>query len=266
MTKKQGRWNTRTWRTRSRDALLSRDSTPTLRARLQDLRVEETALCVSISKELEPSSEVRAALVRLGSHTTNALRTLEGDAVYRQWVSALRSRIAKVELRVHKSAPPELLSKLLYALIVAPAAKRKLSEANLEYEKQRARLDNLYRIESDSASVAAMIELVDPYVKTLAQRDADRVRLRQVQQLISDHESILAKRTDRSRTAIPTEVKQAVWKRDGGVCVRCGRGKADGARLHFDHIIPYSLGGSDTEENVQVLCLDCNLKKGANIE
>jgi hypothetical protein len=39
---------------------------------------------------------------------------------------------------------------------------------------------------------------------------------------------------------IPTHIKLEVWKRDKGCCVRCGSSK----NLHFDHIIPYSLGGS----------------------
>jgi hypothetical protein len=62
---------------------------------------------------------------------------------------------------------------------------------------------------------------------------------------------------------IPTPVKLAVWKRDGGRCVRCG--STD--NLHFDHIIPYSLGGSSlVAENVQLLCARHNLAKHDRIE
>ncbi len=57
---------------------------------------------------------------------------------------------------------------------------------------------------------------------------------------------------------IPTHVKLEVWKRDRGCCVRCGSSK----NLHFDHIIPYSLGGSSKDpENIQLLCAKHNLQK-----
>jgi 5-methylcytosine-specific restriction endonuclease McrA len=53
----------------------------------------------------------------------------------------------------------------------------------------------------------------------------------------------------------------SVWQRDGGKCRNCGSTKD----LHFDHVIPRSWGGASTVENVQVLCRDCNLKKGASL-
>jgi hypothetical protein len=62
---------------------------------------------------------------------------------------------------------------------------------------------------------------------------------------------------------IPSTVKAEVWKRDKGRCVRCG----SQTNLHFDHIIPYSKGGSSlTAQNIQLLCLRHNLAKHDNIE
>jgi len=57
---------------------------------------------------------------------------------------------------------------------------------------------------------------------------------------------------------IPTEVKKEVWKRDNGRCVIC----SSNVNLHFDHIIPFSKGGSSiTAKNIQLLCAKCNLSK-----
>lgn len=43
-----------------------------------------------------------------------------------------------------------------------------------------------------------------------------------------------------------------------GRCEMCGRHTSEGIRLHVDHKIPRSWGGSDDIENLQALCEDCN--------
>ena len=65
------------------------------------------------------------------------------------------------------------------------------------------------------------------------------------------------------RRIIPTSVKLEVWKRDGGKCVRCGATD----ELHFDHVIPFSRGGTSLKaDNVQLLCARHNLEKSDRIE
>jgi hypothetical protein len=67
---------------------------------------------------------------------------------------------------------------------------------------------------------------------------------------------------DHSRM-IPSSVKLTVWKRDKGRCVICGCQD----NLHFDHIIPYSKGGSSlVAENIQILCAKHNLEKRDKIQ
>ena len=62
---------------------------------------------------------------------------------------------------------------------------------------------------------------------------------------------------------IPTHVKLEVWKRDKGKCVQCGSSD----NLHYDHIIPFSKGGSSlTADNIQLLCARHNLNKKDKIE
>lgn len=61
---------------------------------------------------------------------------------------------------------------------------------------------------------------------------------------------------------IPAAVKLEVWKRDGGRCVTCRSDK----NLHFDHVIPYSKGGSSlVAQNIQLLCATHNLQKHDSI-
>lgn len=62
---------------------------------------------------------------------------------------------------------------------------------------------------------------------------------------------------------IPTQVKIEVWKRDKGKCVLCGNKE----NLHFDHILPYSKGGTSLlAKNIQLLCAKHNLLKRDKIE
>ena len=62
---------------------------------------------------------------------------------------------------------------------------------------------------------------------------------------------------------IPQSVKLTVWKRDNARCVKCG----SNVNLHFDHIIPYSKGGTSLDEsNIQLLCQKHNLQKHDSIQ
>lgn len=63
------------------------------------------------------------------------------------------------------------------------------------------------------------------------------------------------------RRGIPDDVKLLVMQRDGGACRECG----STAELQFDHVIPVSLGGGSTEDNLQILCGPCNRRKGASV-
>lgn len=60
---------------------------------------------------------------------------------------------------------------------------------------------------------------------------------------------------------IPQHIKNAVWQKCQGKCVQCD----SSAYLEFDHIIPFSKGGSNSENNLQILCRKCNLEKSNQI-
>jgi hypothetical protein len=63
------------------------------------------------------------------------------------------------------------------------------------------------------------------------------------------------------RRKISKETRHTVWIRDGGKCVECDAEDY----LEYDHIIPVSRGGSNTNNNIQLLCRRCNGKKSNKI-
>jgi len=65
---------------------------------------------------------------------------------------------------------------------------------------------------------------------------------------------------ERNTRVIPQDVKIAVAVRDQGRCVECGSNED----LHYDHKIPWSRGGTNTINNIQLLCGTCNRRKGAD--
>lgn len=71
-------------------------------------------------------------------------------------------------------------------------------------------------------------------------------------------ENVLIKQDERRISQI---VKDQVWNRDNGKCVECGSNE----KLEFDHVIPFSKGGSNTYRNIQLLCEKCNREKSNKI-
>ncbi len=110
-------------------------------------------------------------------------------------------------------------------------------------------------------SYNGIFHLVDSWLETSNGRKVFKFKLEAVEG--EEDFAIPVPKKTKHRRVIPTWVKLEVWKRDGGKCSKCGSEND----LHFDHIIPYSKGGSsNTPENVQLLCGRHNLQKHDRIE
>jgi 5-methylcytosine-specific restriction endonuclease McrA len=75
---------------------------------------------------------------------------------------------------------------------------------------------------------------------------------------------------------IPQKLRNAVAKRDRGICHHCGERAAsaavskrgvlqffapDGRVFHIDHVVPLSAGGRHSLDNLVLACAPCNLSK-----
>lgn len=95
--------------------------------------------------------------------------------------------------------------------------------------------------------------------KKILERHRKRELEKSVRQNLIDRGLLYGEQTKRPH--IPQEVVDAVYKRDGGRCVRCGSTE----NLQLDHIVPFSKGGATSLENLQLLCQKCNLEKSNKI-
>jgi len=96
--------------------------------------------------------------------------------------------------------------------------------------------------------------------REVAERRAREVEETLARQILQQANANAQKRSN--RTAIPSEVRREVWRRDQGQCAKCGSRE----NLEYDHIVPVSQGGSNTARNVELLCEGCNRSKSDSIE
>lgn len=73
-------------------------------------------------------------------------------------------------------------------------------------------------------------------------------------------------RTPSIERGISPQLRNEILERNGFTCQQCGAGPGDPdpfnpsrrVRLHVDHIIPISQGGTNDRENLRALCSACN--------
>jgi Restriction endonuclease len=109
-----------------------------------------------------------------------------------------------------------------------------------------------------------VFELIDAWIEKSEKRNIFKFKLKVTDKTVDQKEKRITdlKDLDHNRM-IPTSVKLEVWKRDKGQCTKCGSKN----NLHFDHILPYSKGGTSLKAvNIQLLCARHNLQKRDKIQ
>ena len=143
----------------------------------------------------------------------------------------------------------------------------KFFQAAMKYKdgKESAELIKVYeKIKDGIWAFNGVFELVDSWIEKSDSRNVFKFKLHITDKTLDQKEqrAVELKDIDHDRM-IPTSVKLTVWKRDKGICVECGSSD----NLHFDHILPYSKGGTSLKaENIQLLCARHNLQKHDKIQ
>jgi hypothetical protein len=134
-------------------------------------------------------------------------------------------------------------------------------------------LENLARIWVETGK--------QPSYHTLAKSNSDYASSTYVERFSSWNQALLAFQTWADEGSIPVDSSEAsaatimktprtiswrlrakVLMRDGATCQMCGASPQSGARLHVDHIHPWSKGGPTSLDNLRILCVQCNIGKG----
>ncbi len=135
-------------------------------------------------------------------------------------------------------------------------------KAAVDYKKKVSKSERVKVYEKIKAGIwvyNGVFELVDAWQEKSSKRTVFKYKfhINKVQTATNDQRDL-----EHSRL-VPTSVKLEVWKRDKGKCVECGSSD----NLHFDHIIPFSRGGSSlVAANIQLLCARHNLAKYDQIQ
>lgn len=118
------------------------------------------------------------------------------------------------------------------------------------------------KIKNGIWAYTGLFNLVDAWIEQNNNRKVIKFKLKLIDEEPTLSPSTAHSYIDHTRV-IPTNVKLEVWKRDKGMCTFCGSKD----NLHFDHIIPFSKGGSSLiSSNIQLLCARHNIAKKDRIE
>ena len=91
--------------------------------------------------------------------------------------------------------------------------------------------------------------------------DADQFRVIEYTEHLSKRISASPRRIEKRRPLPPT-VKQTLFEKCRGICAGCLDSFRQPGNMEIDHIIPSHKGGSNSPDNLQLLCRSCNTQKG----
>lgn len=223
-----------------------------------DKKLKEAALIIFNSKKISAlmlQREMRLGYNRVG----RIIDQLEIIGMVSAFNQETKSRTILIN---HEEKIDILIEKYISA---SKSPERKFFETNIlpnknDYIEKKVNeyFENLY---NEELKERIRQEILEKEKTKAEQEKAKKLRKEVIQELSQMGVITTEDYTSKKREPIPQDVQNKVWNRDGGKCVKCGNNE----NLEFDHIIPFSKGGSNTYRNLQLLCQECNRKKSNNI-
>ena len=135
----------------------------------------------------------------------------------------------------------------------------------IDFEQRRKAEDALPEDEREPRLLAYQNAIVNQTANVSSQNVRLQILTEDLVQNIADLKLLHEQR------AFTSEQRQAIFRTANRQCQNPGgnpecEGTCGWDNFHADHITPYSEGGPTTVENGQLLCVSCNLKKGARSE
>jgi 5-methylcytosine-specific restriction endonuclease McrA len=130
----------------------------------------------------------------------------------------------------------------------------------------RENINRLIKQQESKASSATNISIRPKLKAAISEMVGSEGVNRFVEQILIDNignDGLLSYIEKRSRH-IKSISRYSVLAKSGFKCQACGArpGPDNDITLHIDHIIPFTMGGTSEESNLQVLCYECNISKG----
>ena len=233
---------------------------------------------------MTPAGAERAREVRRAGYRRNRDKEISGAAKYR---SENREKINAYARERHASGLAKGTS--YYRSQQTPEQREnELAQKRRHYQENREsalayaakyREENLETLrERDRGRYGRQKE----YFKQYNERNADRIRARRRIWTEANRERIAAKNAewtqnnlDKHRThqhnrraklkanggTLSSDICRVLMAAQMGKCACCKSTLDD--KYHLDHIVPIARGGANSDDNVQLLCATCNLRKGA---
>lgn len=165
------------------------------------------------------------------------------------------------------------------------AANKARADLNRDWERERQRVYYKQNREAIRAKRDLYKDRMREMVRQWHKRNREKMRLYQKEYIVRNPEK--ARRIRRNyylahrdqamaryhrrrarKQAAPGRFTAAEWRALKAhyehTCLRCGRREPE-VKLTPDHVVPLSMGGSNSIENIQPLCRPCNCGKGARM-